>query len=487
MERIEQIGFERALKISTSNAELVVEMFSSGNVILCSAGEIVMPLRREEWKEREVKPKVLYKPPPETPGPFSNGLFSMEKEIVKALATDMGLSGAYAEEVCARSLVEKTRKCTELTENEKMRIEESITGILSEVLSPSIVFENGKKIDVVPFELKIYQNLEKKAFESFSEALGEYFKEENVDNNQTLQKIREEQKQSAEKWENEEREARERANLILENYQQVEDAIANRLGKITLGGKEISIDAKKNSRENASIHYEKAKTAKQKAENAKESMKIDIRIKERLKEKKTATEKKPSWTSQFHHFTTTEGFVVVGGKNADQNEEIVKRRVEDGDIVLHADIVGAPFTVIKSEGKRVTEKAIREAAVLAACYSRAWKLGHGSVEVYWVNPNQLSKEAPAGEFIGKGAFMVRGKKNYLGKIALELSIGFDGRDIVVCNSNSRKRMKITFTIKPGDMEKEEAAKKILSMISEKGYKAMLDDVKQRLPGNCSIS
>ena len=487
IESIEQAGFERILKISTRNAELIIEMFSSGNIILCSSGEIVMPMRREEWKEREIKPKVMYKGPPETPGPFSPSLFSSDKEIVKALATDMGLSGVYAEEVCSRALVEKSKKCAELSDDERRRIEESIEGILSERLVPAIIFENAKKIDVVPFELKIYQDFEKKQFESFSEALDEYFKEEKkVESNEALEKIRAEQAHSLAKWEDEEQEARENANLILGNYSEVENAIGKRMGKAMIGGKEVSIDPKKNARENASAYFEKAKMAKQKAENAKGSLQMDIKIKERRVEKKAAAEKKQSWHSRFHHFTTTEGFLVIGGKNADQNEEIVKRRAEDGDIVLHADIVGAPFTVVKSEGKRVTEKAIREAAVLAACYSRAWKLGHGNVEVYWVTPSQLSKEAPAGEFIGKGAFMVRGKKNYLGKIALELSLGFDGHEVHVCNNDSRKRMKIAFTIRPGDMEKEEAAKKILATMSEKGYKATLDEIKQRLPGNCAI-
>lgn len=488
IEGVEQIGFERILKITTRSAELVIEMFSSGNIILCSSGQIVMPLRREEWKEREIKPKVMYKPPPETRGPFSDGLFSIDREIVKALATDMGLSGTYAEEVCARAEIEKSKKCTELTDNERKRIEESIEGILSEKTSPAIVFENGEKVDVVPFELVIYKNFERKAFETFSDALDEYFKEEKkVDNNEALEKIRESQRQAAEKWGHEERESREKATVILENYLEVETAIANRLGKVTVGGKVVSIDPKRNARENASLYYEKAKVAKQKAENAKDALKIDIQIKERHVEKKVIAEKNQSWYSRFHYFYTTEGFIVIGGKNADQNEEIVKRRTEDGDIVLHADIVGAPFTVVKSEGKKVTEKSIREAAVIAACYSRAWKLGHGNVEVYWVIPSQLSKEAPAGEFIGKGAFMVRGKKNYLGKIALELTLGFDGHFVCICNGDSGKRMKMLFTIKPGDMEKEEAAKKMLAMISERGYRTTLDEVKQKLPGNCSIS
>ncbi|NJE77480.1 NFACT family protein, partial [Thermococcus sp. ES12] len=40
---------------------------------------------------------------------------------------------------------------------------------------PNIIYKDGTMIDVVPIELKWYENYEKKYFETFSEALDEYF------------------------------------------------------------------------------------------------------------------------------------------------------------------------------------------------------------------------------------------------------------------------------------------------------------------------
>ncbi len=282
--------------------------------------------------------------------------------------------------------------------------------------------------------------------------------------------------------------ARKAADAIYANYSEALEALKASLGpkvRVKIGGIEIELEKKKTLEENAASFYEKAKVAKKKTESVRNALGKEIHI-----EKKEVTrkeeKKKMVWYSQYHHLTTSEGFLVIGGKNADQNEEIIKRKTEKGDIVLHADIVGAPFTVVKSGGKKVTEKAIKEASFLAACYSRAWKLGLGNVEVYWVSPEQLSKEAPAGEYLSKGAFMVRGKKNMLGKIALGLTIGIDKGSVHLL-TGSGKKPSVTIVLKPGDVEKEEAAKRILAIAAQKGVKASMEDVKRLLPGDCAIS
>ncbi len=178
---IEQEGFDRIIKISTNSSLLIFELFSSGNVILCSSsGEIIMPLRRQEWRDREIKPKTLYKLPPVTKGPFSLELFDSEKEIVKALAVEMGLSGPYAEEVCLRARIDKGKIAKELGASERTSVEDTINKMLKEGLKPRIVFENGKKLDVVPFIMNIYDNFEVPALHSFSDALGDFFREEDL-------------------------------------------------------------------------------------------------------------------------------------------------------------------------------------------------------------------------------------------------------------------------------------------------------------------
>ena len=59
---------------------------------------------------------------------------------------------------------------------------------------------------------------------------------------------------------------------------------------------------------------------------------------------------------------------------------------------------------------------------MAACNSSAWdaKIVTGS---YWVNDDQVSKTAQTGEYLTTGAFMIRGKKNFIPAEPLVMGIG----------------------------------------------------------------
>ena len=64
--------------------------------------------------------------------------------------------------------------------------------------------------------------------------------------------------------------------------------------------------------------------------------------------------RKPMWFERFHWFLTSEGILVLGGRDMHQNEALVKRFLRDGDAYLHADIHGAPTCIVRnpSQGKR---------------------------------------------------------------------------------------------------------------------------------------
>jgi hypothetical protein len=107
--------------------------------------------------------------------------------------------------------------------------------------------------------------------------------------------------------------------------------------------------------------------------------------------------------------------------------------MEPTDIVFHAEIVGAPFVLIKTEGKNAPEQTIKEAAQLAASYSRAWKEAFSAVNVYWIHPDQISKTPPSGQSLQKGSFMIRGTKNFVRGVPLHVAIGvkIDNNQIMV--------------------------------------------------------
>ena len=95
---------------------------------------------------------------------------------------------------------------------------------------------------------------------------------------------------------------------------------------------------------------------------------------------------------KFREFITTSKKLVLGGKSAESNEELLKQ-VESKETILHTEKPGSPFVNIKLEkGKRVTEKDIYEAAVFCAVYSQDWKHNHTNVVVNIFKGEDIFKE-----------------------------------------------------------------------------------------------
>jgi len=266
--------------------------------------------------------------------------------------------------------------------------------------------------------------------------------------------------------------------------------------------------------ENAADFYEHGKRAKQKLEGTKkalsDSMKklqeteAQIRMAEEGKQLKPAEAqeelakrkiKHKEWFEKFRWFTSSDGFLIVAGKDAVSNEVLIKKHTDDNDIVFHADIIGAPFVVVKTENKKPSKQCILEAGEFAAAYSRAWREGFGSVDVYWVKPEQLSKGGPSGESVGHGAFVVRGERNWSRGVRLKLAIG------VVLDENSeiailggpvdavKAKTELFVEIGSGDLEGKELFKKVLNVLAgrasketrEKILKVSIEEIREFVP------
>jgi predicted ribosome quality control (RQC) complex YloA/Tae2 family protein len=267
----------------------------------------------------------------------------------------------------------------------------------------------------------------------------------------------------------------------------------------------FSIDARKTIPENAQHYYEEAKKAQRKVEGAKialeETKKKVAELEEKRKlleeessqttpEKKEKREKK--WFDAFRSFSSSDGFLVVGGRDADSNEGLIKRHVEKEDLIFHADVQGAPFFVIKNpEGKEISESTLAETAAAAASYSKAWQANWGSCDVYYVKPEQVTKTANAGEYVPKGAFMIYGTKNWFRGTALMLAIGYSPEEGVVAGPVSavEKKTKRLAKIIPGDKKSKELAEDIKKSLlraagkeeSEKIKSIKLDDIQRLIP------
>lgn len=251
----------------------------------------------------------------------------------------------------------------------------------------------------------------------------------------------------------------------------------------------ITLDFRKSVEENAAEFFEKAKKAKKKLKGAKKALDKSLEKLKVIEAKKLVIEKpkitklkKREWFEKFRWFVSSDGLLVVGGRDATTNEIIIKKHADKGDLVFHTDMAGSPFIVIKSEGKEIPETTIHETADFTADFSRAWKTGLSTLEVFYVNPDQVSKEANPGEYLGKGSFMIRGKTNYT-KPQINLAIGMhDDKAMSGPVTAIKKHCKEYVTIIQGDKKTSEVAKLIQKKIG-----GDLDEIIRALPaGGCEI-
>lgn len=200
---------------------------------------------------------------------------------------------------------------------------------------------------------------------------------------------------------------------------------------------------------------------------------------------------KRQWFEKFRWFLTSNNLLVISGKDAYTNEILIKKYLNDYDLIFHADYYGSPFTILKKGSGSTYEDKI-EAAIFTASYSNAWRDGLFSIDVFYVFPNQISKKAPSGEYLKKGSFMIYGKKNYIRGVKLELWLGItksNGKIFIGPKSAVVKHCLEEPLIKllPGNEEKEIIIKKIVKIIrnyypdTKDSTSLLLDEIRGRLP------
>lgn len=400
---------------------------------------------------------------------------------------------------------------------------------------PSIVVDQkGEWIDVVPFPLKRYADLTLKPYKSFNEASDEYYaravKTEKVS---TTEREFARELARLERTLEDQRKTIEESRGTMEQNKAIGDLIYAHLGEFQLLAQKImeekklgkswnqinseiekekqakhtpfiyfksldskrrvlnvsvenitfSLDLTRSIQANAGGYYERAKKTERKLEGAEKALlKTQTKIKElqrRLREKTEEVleeaqpkRKEKAWYEKFRWFRSSDGFLVIGGRDATTNEIIIKKHTEPNDMVFHAQIVGAPFVVIKTEGKTPSEQTMQEAAQLAASYSRAWREMFHAIDVYWVHPDQVSKSPPPGQYLEKGTFMIRGKKNYVRKVPLSVAIGvmMEENHVAVVGGPPdaiKKQTNVFVEVIPGQQTSSTLAKHIRKLWAEK--------------------
>eukprot|EP00914_Ancora_sagittata_P026418 GHVO01052008.1.p1 GENE.GHVO01052008.1~~GHVO01052008.1.p1 ORF type:complete len:998 (+),score=178.77 GHVO01052008.1:52-3045(+) len=171
------------------------------------------------------------------------------------------------------------------------------------------------------------------------------------------------------------------------------------------------------------VKQQKTEDAAKKALSIAESKTAVILTKKSLQQDPFSTARKPLWFEKFHWFISSENYLIISGRDATQNERLFRRYLKTHDLFVHADVHGASTCIIKNRSTTpIPPSTLQEAGQMSICRSSAWEQKM-IIGAYWVYPSQVSKTAPTGEYLTTGAFMIRGKKNFLPPLKLEMGLG----------------------------------------------------------------
>ncbi|MEM4630328.1 MAG: NFACT RNA binding domain-containing protein [Candidatus Diapherotrites archaeon] len=253
----------------------------------------------------------------------------------------------------------------------------------------------------------------------------------------------------------------------------------------------LEIDFTKKATENATDYFEAAKKAKRKLEGLKkgiEAAELKIKATQNIEKKELKKKREKKWYEKFRWFFTSEGLLAIGGKDATSNEKIINNYMKENDIYFHADIHGAAHIILKCE-KSPNENSLKETAIFAAVHSKAWQEKIPTIDVYSAKPTQITKKAPTGETLPKGAFMVYGERTWYKKTKLSYAIGAkkEGEEIEIFagpESAIEKKADAIVKLTFGNKKKSDCAKKIAWILSTKlktEIKDKLDEIIALLP------
>ncbi|NHN41049.1 fibronectin-binding domain-containing protein [Halorubellus sp. JP-L1] len=607
---VEQFEFDRILEFRFEREDqdtiIVAELFGQGNIAVCDETyEVVDSLSTVRLKSRTVAPGSTYEFPESRINPlaiefepFVAKMNDSTTDVVRTLATQLNLGGLWAEEICSRAGVEKTMDVADATEDDYRLVYDALDRLREDVADATVdprlyrtdpdadgdgaggaggADGKGRVVDVTPFPLEERDEYVAEAFDTFTDAVDQYFYE--FDRSQDdegsdgepggddapdfeseiakYERIIEQQEGAIEGFEEDAEAYREQAESLYANYGLVDDvlgtvrsareddvpwdAIAERFeegaeqgiaaaeavvgvdgseGTVTLrlDDHDVTVQVREGVEHNADRLYQEAKRVEEKKEGALAAIEDTREDLEDVEERKREYERRqeeggedgdgdgaddgdgedadgegdhdwlsdPSipvrqqeqWYERFRWFHTTDGYLVIGGRNADQNEELVKKYLEAGDKVFHSQAHGGPVTILKatdpSEKARdvdFSEATLEQAAQFAVTYSSVWKNGVYAGDVYMVDGDQVSKTPESGEYLEKGGFAVRGDRTYFRDTPVGCAVG------IQCEPSTRvvggppaataERTETMIEVEPGKFAQGDAAKRIYREFRER--------------------
>jgi predicted ribosome quality control (RQC) complex YloA/Tae2 family protein len=490
---------------------LALEMFGAGNLVVARGSRIVAAAHTRRWAHRTVAVGAEYARPPSRSDPFAVGVAEIEGELARSrtdlastLAARLALGGPLAEEVIARGGWDGSRPAAAEVDRigpDLHRVLRTLLLEVGEVPQGYLYRRLGAAVDATPYRSSRWGevlDVEEAVRPRFSEAATAYFASlvsaplsaEESERLRTLRELDHQiEKQRAAVTELERRvaELKADASAVFDHYSEAERVLEEAAqGKgegptvdAVLGDRTVSLLRRESPRTTAQQLYEEAKRVQAKLAGAVSAV-AEAEVKRgqlteasaplpsaRLAPPVVSPRRRTHWFERYRWFISSEGAIVVGGRDAASNDVVVKRHLKEGDVYVHADLHGAASVVVKHPepgAPPLTEVTYREAGQWAVAFSKAWRAGLASASAFWVTPDQVSKAAESGEFVARGAWVVRGSKHILRDLPTELALGtidYEGevRWTVAPPEALRRRGAVRVILTPGN-ERERAGQEV---------------------------
>jgi predicted ribosome quality control (RQC) complex YloA/Tae2 family protein len=533
LELIDQVGSERIVSLKFRHPDgkvriVVGEFFGDGNIIICNENmQIIAILNPIQVRHRTLNVGLRYVyPPARGIDVFNITLDQMlslrdgakNLDVLRWIGRNISMPKKFVEEVINRASIQVDKHAAQLSDDEVSKIYDTVKDIVNEVSvggknhEPIVIMLNDKPQEALPIITQeaaaaaanmIKENNIKKVA-SYMDAVDEVLSNEIMDigrSSRTVELDRqiavlkhdlEEQNKAKETVLQKAAAIRKLAGELMALSYRGTDGIADVLAAnsaslvtekgikyIEVAGEQVKMQpslaksssmlfarAKEMERGDASIEEGRAKILAQIEKLSSETAAIHrkVIVKEQISRE---------WYERYRWFITTDGLLVIGGRDASSNSALIRKHLTEHDIVFHAEVYGSPFFIIKNAAafaltqEGTINSSLHQVAQATISFSRAWKDGLSSADAYWVMAEQVKKGAPTGQFLPKGSFVIEGKRNYLKGVELRLAIGImqlDNRETLLCGPEEaiKKRSIFYAVLLQGGMDPMNAAKKVKS-------------------------
>lgn len=536
IESIEQVGVERIASIKFRKLDgqarvVVCEFFGGGNIAICDEGmKILAILNPIQVRHRTLAVGLKYAFPP------SRGIdvfqltqdqlmslrdMSKDLDVLRWIGRGVSMPKKFVEEVARRAGIHGSRSAGSLSEDEVGRLYSVIKSLSEDVSAgknhdPVVVMQGSRPVDALPIVTGEAAKLDTKKVPTFMHALDEVLSAEILDIGRSAKTIeidnqiavlehdlQEQEKAKVAVLQKAEAIRKLAGELMQASYSggKLDDVLSANPASVVSekGVKYVEVvgermELQENLAKLASMLFGRAKEMERGNATIEEAQAKLLEQIERLRSQTAAIHKKivvqkqksKEWYERYRWFVTSDGYLVIGGRDASSNSALIRKHLTEEDVVFHAEVHGSPFFIIKNAAAAAQsgtiEKSLAEVAQATVAFSRAWKDGLSSADAYWVLPPQVKKGAPTGQFLPKGSFVIEGKRNYVKGIEVRIAVGVvsvNGREALACGPEDaiKKHALVYAVLLQGGMDPMNAAKKAKSSLVSSADEVLAETIK----------